>query len=192
MSHWCKVNLSWCWRKDGATFHQCHPNGVLCETHPGHTSVSPRVRRGRFFMFLERRAKELNSAPSGLLANLTRPSCAIVHSMIENAFFVPLLPGKTEAARAFASTIMNERRSEFDNAQTTVTKENWYLQETPHGDFMIVVYTSPDPEKVHAALAVSEEPFDVWFREQILDITGIDISTPLGGLPTPLMAWSRS
>jgi len=112
--------------------------------------------------------------------------------MTENAFFVPLLPGKTEAARAFAETMSGPRRAELDQAQTTVTKESWFLQETPHGDFMIIYYVSPNPEKVHAALAVSEEPFDVWFREQILDLTGIDISTPLGNLPKQILAWSRT
>ena len=121
-----------------------------------------------------------------------RLNCANVTQMIENAFFVPLLPGKTDAAKAFASDLANERRAEFDAAQTSVIKENWYLQETPMGDFMIVVYTSPDPAKVHAALAVSEEPFDVWFRAQILEITGIDISVPFPGLPTQLLNWSRS
>lgn len=112
--------------------------------------------------------------------------------MIENAFFVPLLPDKKEAAIAFANTMMNERRGEFDNAQTTVTKESWFLQETPHGDFLIIYYHSPDPDKVHAALAVSEEPFDIWFRSQVLDITGIDIPTPLGNLPKQVLAWSRA
>lgn len=112
--------------------------------------------------------------------------------MIENAFFVPLLPGKTDAAREFAATISGPRRSELDNAQTTVTKESWFLQETPHGDFMIVYYLSPDPDKVHAALAVSQDPFDVWFRAQILELTGIDISTPPGNLPTQILAWSKA
>lgn len=111
--------------------------------------------------------------------------------MIENAFFVPILPGKTEAARVFAGLLQNERREELDRAQTTVTKESWFLQETPMGDFLIVYYVSPDPERVHAALAVSQEPFDVWFRAQVLDITGIDISTPLPNLPSQVLAWSR-
>lgn len=60
------------------------------------------------------------------------------------------------------------------------------------GDFLIVYYVSPDPEKVHAALAASKEPFDVWFRAQVLDITGIDTSTPMPNLPRQLLAWSRA
>jgi len=112
--------------------------------------------------------------------------------MIENAFFVPLLPNKKEAALEFTTAMMGERLAEFNKAQTTVTKESWFLQETPHGDFLIVYYHSPDPDKVHAALAVSEEPFDVWFRGQILELTGIDISTPLGNLPRQVLAWSKA
>lgn len=112
--------------------------------------------------------------------------------MVENAFFVPLLPGKKDAAIAFANTMTTERLAEFNQAQVTVTKESWFLQETPMGDFLIVYYHSPDPAKVHAALAVSQEPFDVWFRAQILDLTGIDISTPLGDLPRQILAWSRA
>jgi len=87
--------------------------------------------------------------------------------MIENAFFVPLLPGKTDAAREFCAQLAGPRKAELDAAQTTVVKESWFLQQTPHGDFLIVYYVSPDPRRVHDALAVSEEPFDVWFRSQI-------------------------
>lgn len=111
--------------------------------------------------------------------------------MVENAFFVPLLPGKKEAAKALAQTMMTERRGEFDRAQTTVTKECWFLQETPMGDFLIVYYHSPDPDKVHSALAVSQEPFDVWFRSQVLDLTGLDISNPPESLPQQILDWAR-
>lgn len=110
---------------------------------------------------------------------------------MENAFFIPLLPGKKDAAIAFATSLMTDRKAGFENAQTTVTKESWFLQETPMGDFMIVYYHAPDLEAVHSALAASQEPFDVWFRAQILDLTGIDISTPMDNLPQQVLAWSR-
>jgi len=111
--------------------------------------------------------------------------------MIENAFLVPILPGKTDAALAFANALMTERKKDMDVAQVSVSKESWFLQKTPMGDFIIVYYISPDPDAVHAALAVSEEPFDVWFRAQVLDVTGMDLSTPMTGLPTQILNWSR-
>lgn len=111
---------------------------------------------------------------------------------METAFMVPLLPGKKEAALAFAGALMNERRTELDRAQLTVTKESWFLQETPMGDFLIVYFQAPDPDRVHQNLAVSEDPFDVWFRAQVLEITGIDISTPMPGSPTQILNWARA
>jgi hypothetical protein len=110
---------------------------------------------------------------------------------MENAFIVPLLPGKTDAAIAFANAMMNERRGDLDKAQITVTKEAWFLQQTPMGDFLIIYHVSPDGLAVHAALAVSEEPFDIWFREQVMDIAGIDITTPFPALPSQILSWSR-
>jgi hypothetical protein len=110
---------------------------------------------------------------------------------MENAFFVPILPGKTPDALAFAEALNGPRRHELDKAQVTVTKESWFLQQTPMGDFLIIYYHAPDASKVHQALAVSEEPFDVWFREQVLNCTGIDISTPMPGHPKQVLAWSR-
>ncbi len=86
---------------------------------------------------------------------------------------------------------MNEKKSDMDGAQTTVTKESWFIQETPMGDFMIVYYISPDPMKVHQGLAESREPFDVWFKDQILDICGIDINTPPPSLPEQVLDWRR-
>lgn len=110
---------------------------------------------------------------------------------MENAFFVPILPGKTDAAIAFANALMNERKSELDNAQTTVTMESWFLQQTPMGDFIIVYHVSPNGNAVHEALAASTEPFDVWFREQVLDVTGIDLTQSMGELPKQILNWSK-
>ncbi len=67
---------------------------------------------------------------------------------MENAFFVPILPGKTPAAYAFAEALSTERRADMDRAQVSITKESWFIQETPHGDFMIVYYHAPDGDKV--------------------------------------------
>jgi hypothetical protein len=111
---------------------------------------------------------------------------------METAFFMPLLPGKREAALAFADCLSTTRRDELDKAQTTVTKESWFLQETPMGDFIIVHFHSPDGDTVSQNLKESSEPFDLWFKEQILDITGVDVSDGPGGpMPKQILAWSR-
>lgn len=112
-------------------------------------------------------------------------------SLMENAIMFPVLPGKREALLAFANALMGERRAEVDKAQVTVTKESWHLQETPMGDFCIVYFEAPDGMAVHAGLAASQEPFDVWFREQVMEVSGIDISKPPASVPTRIFHWPR-
>jgi len=110
---------------------------------------------------------------------------------MEHAFFIPILPGKTGAAYAFADALNTTRRAEMDKTQVTVTKESWFIQETPGGDFIIVYYHAPDGGKVHEALAASKEPFDVWFKDQVMEVTGVDCNQPMTSLPKQVLSWSR-
>lgn len=110
---------------------------------------------------------------------------------MEIAFFVPIIEGKTEDARAFAAKMMENGGERFSQANTTVTKESWFLQQTPVGDFIIVYSHAPDGQQVMKNLAESQEPLDVWFKDQILELTGIDCNEPMGDLPEQIAAWER-
>ena len=112
--------------------------------------------------------------------------------MAELGLVLPVLPGKREALQAFSNALSGERRAEYELSQATVTKESWFLQPTPHGDLLLVHFEAPDTVAVLTALAVSEEPFDVWFRAQTLDITGVDLAQPMGGVPERVFHWTRS
>ena len=92
---------------------------------------------------------------------------------------------------AFAAAMMGERKAEYVKSQVTVTRESWFLQPTPQGDLLVVHFESPDPGAVFAGLAESQEPFDVWFRDQVLEITGFDLTEPLAGLPPRIFHWQR-
>jgi hypothetical protein len=110
---------------------------------------------------------------------------------MEQAFFVPILPGKLDDARTFADALIGSRRTEFDSAQATVTKESWFIQETPMGAFIIVYFQAPDVDAVFNGLAASSEPFDVWFKERVLEITGVDCNEPMPSSPKQVLNWSR-
>jgi hypothetical protein len=110
---------------------------------------------------------------------------------METGMVFPVLPGKQEALLAFASALMVERRAEYEASQVGVTKESWFLQPTPHGDLCIIHFEAADPMSVFAGLAESQEPFDVWFREQVMDTTGIDLTQPVPGLPPRIFNWAR-
>jgi hypothetical protein len=97
----------------------------------------------------------------------------------------PILPGKEDAARAFAAGCLGDRKSGFEAAQarTGATRETWTVQQTPMGAFMLVWFETDDVEAAFVDLATSQEEFTVWMRGQILDCTGVDMSVPDGSPP---------
>ena len=103
--------------------------------------------------------------------------------MPEASVVFPLLPGKREALAEFVEKLNGERHAEYVASQVTVVQESWFVQPTPMGDLIIVHLEAPDPLAVFAGLAVSEEPFDAWFRAQVQDITGVDLTQMPPGLP---------
>lgn len=102
----------------------------------------------------------------------------------------PVLPGKTEKVLELASQLTNERAEEYDRAQATVQVEDWFLQRTPMGDFVIVYFESEDPMGVFTGLVTSEEPFDIWFRNQLLEITGMEMSS-VTAIPEHFFSWKK-
>lgn len=104
---------------------------------------------------------------------------------------LPVLPGKQESLIAFANSVMGERLAEYEISQQSVTKESWFFQPTPMGDVIIVYFVSVDPGAVFAGLAESQEPFDVWFRAQVLNCTGVDLTQLPAGLPPRIFHWER-
>jgi hypothetical protein len=91
------------------------------------------------------------------------------------------LPGKVDAARAFAKETMGAERSGYDESQkrSGITRETWSIQETPDGSvFVLVWFESPDPDKSFAELAQDVSDFAVWFRGKVKEISGVDLAEP--------------
>ena len=103
----------------------------------------------------------------------------------------PILPGKADAARAFAGAVAGSRNSEFNAMQKRAgtTRETWNIQETPAGAFLLVWFEG-DIEKAFSDLATATDEFTVWFRAQIKGVTGLDMSEPAEGGPELLLDWS--
>jgi hypothetical protein len=100
------------------------------------------------------------------------------------AIAVPLLPGKTEEWRRFTDEVKGPRRQEMDDFHRRVglTTENWYLQNTPAGD-MVIVYLEGDIPRCFEMLAQSQHPFDLYLKQVWLSTEGIDFSQPLPSAP---------
>jgi hypothetical protein len=51
----------------------------------------------------------------------------------------------------------------------------------------ILVWFEGDVEKAFADLAASDDEFVVWFRDQVLDVTGVDLAAPPDGPPPAVL-----
>lgn len=96
--------------------------------------------------------------------------------MVETALVFPLLPGKRLAFEQFIVQLNTEQKSHHDRTHASVIEERWFVQSTPQGDMVIVYLKGCDPALVFADLAVSNHAFEEWFRDETLEITGVDLA----------------
>ena len=95
------------------------------------------------------------------------------------AFTLPLLPGKTDADReAMLSCWRGERQAEHEASHRSkgITRHSVWIQSTPGGDVAVVLIEANDLERAFAEIGSSQEPFDVWFRQHVRDVHGVDVA----------------
>jgi len=110
--------------------------------------------------------------------------------MASLAFAFPLTPGKAKEWRSWGRGIVGRRRREYDAFRRRVglTAQRVYLQHTPQGDLAIFYLEGKDPHRALQELAVSQDPFVVWFRQQAQDLLeGLDWAQISLGSPSQLV-----
>ena len=77
--------------------------------------------------------------------------------------------------------LAGERQAAYEESRKRlgITREAVWIQATPAGDVAVVYVESDDVEVAYKDMAVSQEPFDRWFREHVLDVHGIDLQNGL-------------
>jgi hypothetical protein len=113
--------------------------------------------------------------------------------MFSYGFVVPVLPGMVERNRAFAAELAGPRKAEHEasRARMGITRELVWQQEAPDQTLSVVYLEGEDMERAFMGLATSQDPHDLWWRAQILEIHGIDLSQPLPGEPNELISELR-
>ena len=102
--------------------------------------------------------------------------------MATYAFIQPVLAGKIDVWKQYIDEVFGPLRAAHESSRKRVglTKEQVWLQNTPMGDFAVVYWEAPDIGKVFEGFMTSQDPYDVWFREKVLEeIHGMDSSQPL-------------
>ena len=101
-------------------------------------------------------------------------------------------PERFAAWRAAVAEMAGPRRAEFAAARRRqgIERQAVWVQQTPEGPREILLIETADPARAFAAMATSEEPFDVWFRQVLLDTFGLDLTQMEGPPPEQILDWS--
>jgi hypothetical protein len=106
-----------------------------------------------------------------------------VMAMLAMAFPIPA--GKTEQWKKFMSELTGARKAEFAASRRSLgVRERTFLQHTPHGDLVLVTLEGDHPETAFAEFGKRTDPFTMWFKQQVSEIHGMDLSAPPPG-PMP-------
>ena len=94
------------------------------------------------------------------------------------AFSIPVVPGKEELDRSTLDEMLGARRDEYEAAlrDAGITRQAIWHQETPGGTVAVVYVEGDDPEGAVAQFGSSNEPLNAWFRDQMKEVHGVDIS----------------
>jgi hypothetical protein len=109
------------------------------------------------------------------------------------AMALPILPGKTDDFKAFMAELNGPKLGEFEASEANIglVQEGWFLQSTPMGDLAVVHVEGNDPLASFGAFVGSDRPFDVWYKDRIKDLTGVDLTQPAPP-PEKLMDWQAT
>lgn len=103
--------------------------------------------------------------------------------MASFAMALPILPGQAEGIRRMREEALGPRRSEYEESRWRmgITKEMAWVQPTPMGEIVLVYWEVEDPQRALRQMVESQDQFDVWFRQFIQNVHGVDMA----GEPPP-------
>jgi hypothetical protein len=100
----------------------------------------------------------------------------------------PILLGKTEAWRRFVQETGELRRHEYEvsRRQLGIVAEWLWLVTIERREMAVITVMAAHPERIWAELAVSERPFDLWYRQQLVRLLGVELPS----VPPAELVWS--
>jgi hypothetical protein len=103
---------------------------------------------------------------------------------MEHALFaLPVQAGKGEAARQFLRELEGERKAAYAESEQRlgITKEVWAIQQIPSGEQFVIFFQGADIAGAVGQFVASQDAFDLWFKQQVHETSGIDLNVPPPG-----------
>ena len=99
--------------------------------------------------------------------------------MDHTCLVVPLKPGKEQALRDFYRDV-DARHDEYDRSEQRlgITKEVAWSAPMDGGRAAVIYIESDDFNAAFSKFVQSQDEFDLWFKERVLDLSGLDLNNP--------------
>ena len=90
----------------------------------------------------------------------------------------PIVAGKVEAWRRFCQELANSRRQAYETSRQRlgITRERLALVETTFGSAAVTTLEAHDVSQALGQIITSDFPFDHWYREQIQELHGVNLT----------------
>jgi hypothetical protein len=90
----------------------------------------------------------------------------------------PILDGKVEAWRRFCQELSGFRRKPYEASRQRlgITRERLALVETAFGATAVTTLEAPDVAQALGQIIASILPFDIWYREKLLELHGVNLT----------------
>lgn len=90
----------------------------------------------------------------------------------------PILDGKVEAWRRFCQELSGLRRKPYEASRQRlgITREQLALVDTAFGATAVTTLEAPDVAQALGQIIASDLPFDVWYRERLQDLHGVNLA----------------
>jgi hypothetical protein len=99
--------------------------------------------------------------------------------MDHTCIVVPLKPGKEQALRDFYRDI-EARHDDYDRSEQRlgITKEVAWSAPMDGGRAAVIYIESDDFDTAFSRFVQSQDEFDLWFKQHVLDLSGLDLNNP--------------
>jgi hypothetical protein len=100
--------------------------------------------------------------------------------MDHTCLVVPVLPGKEGELRAFYREVDGPRQQDYDRSEQRlgITKEIAWVAPVDGGSAAVIYIESENFEQAFSEFVQSQDEFDLWFKQHVLDISGLDLNNP--------------
>lgn len=106
----------------------------------------------------------------------------------------PIRADRFEQARRWGQEKMGPRNADLaeSNGRVGLSRESWHLQQMSDGALLILSCEGDDLVAMFAAYAAADGPYERWEKQEIKELTGVDLGQPLSGpSPETLVDWQQ-